>query len=97
MPAEMRKSWALPKGVSNRNGGIKWIRENANSGVVYFADDDNSYDIRLFEEVIISLLLFRLSINTFRILAAEDVHSFKAFSCKNRTYASAKFELFLLF
>ena len=36
-------------------------------------------------------------INTFSILAAEVVHSFKAFSCVDRTYASAKFEFFYFF
>ncbi|KAK3595647.1 hypothetical protein CHS0354_026852, partial [Potamilus streckersoni] len=37
-----------------RNLGIQWIRENVNPrktpGVVYFADDDNSYDVRIFDE-----------------------------------------------
>ena len=40
-----------PKGVSNRNGGLAWVKARARDGVVYFADDDNTYDIRLFEEV----------------------------------------------
>ncbi|KAJ8895302.1 hypothetical protein PR048_000627 [Dryococelus australis] len=40
-----------PRGVSNRNRGLAWIRKNATSGVVYFADDDNTYDIEVFEEV----------------------------------------------
>ncbi|KAK7079168.1 hypothetical protein SK128_021600 [Halocaridina rubra] len=40
-----------PKGVSNRNGGMEWIRQHATEGVLYFADDDNTYDIRLFEEI----------------------------------------------
>ena len=45
-----------PRGVSNRNRGLQWIRANATKGVVYFADDDNTYDIRLFEEVRYPLL-----------------------------------------
>lgn len=46
-----------PKGVSNRNAALKWIYQHVmsegggNSGALYFADDDNTYDIRLFEEV----------------------------------------------
>jgi hypothetical protein len=42
---------AKPRGVANRNLGLKWAIENVDEGVVYFADDDNTYDIRLFEEV----------------------------------------------
>ncbi|XP_021916423.1 uncharacterized protein LOC110828218 isoform X2 [Zootermopsis nevadensis] len=40
-----------PRGVSNRNRGLEWLRDNATDGVFYFADDDNTYDIRLFEEI----------------------------------------------
>ena len=46
----------VPKsaGVLGRNRALFWIRNNVSRsipGVVYFADDDNTYDIRLFEEV----------------------------------------------
>lgn len=48
-------SWLLPKGVLQRNEGLHWLRTNAErlgtSGVVYFADDDNTYDLRLFDEM----------------------------------------------
>ena len=59
-PVEMRRGrnkprWTKSRGVEQRNTGIEWLRENINpnltKGVVYFADDDNTYDIRLFEEV----------------------------------------------
>lgn len=40
-----------PRGVSNRNRGLQWLRANATKGVFYFADDDNTYDIALFDEV----------------------------------------------
>lgn len=43
------------KGSNQRNAGIRWLRENLKQGkhrgVVYFADDDNTYDPRIFEEV----------------------------------------------
>lgn len=49
------KSWSKPRGVLQRNKALEWLRENQNqidlNGVVYFADDDNTYDIRLFEEI----------------------------------------------
>lgn len=47
-----KKKGPKPRGVSNRNKGLKWIRENAKNGVFYFADDDNTYDLALFEEVL---------------------------------------------
>jgi hypothetical protein len=51
--------WALkadPKshcrGISQRNAALRWVLEHADDDdVVYFADDDNSYDPRVFEEV----------------------------------------------
>lgn len=52
MPDEYRKSKkAKPRGVSNRNRALLWLRENATDGVFYFADDDNTYDINIFEQV----------------------------------------------
>ncbi len=62
MLCHFRYSANKPRGVANRNAGLKWIRENhcrgplGNAekpcrGVVYFGDDDNTYDLRLFEEI----------------------------------------------
>ena len=58
MPEYWRNQSAIswPKGVANRNKGLHWIYHYTQnigdtSGVLYFADDDNTYDIRLFEEV----------------------------------------------
>ena len=47
-------NWLRNRGVEQRNLGISWLREhrsNETSGVVYFGDDDNTYDLQLFEEV----------------------------------------------
>ncbi|XP_061664223.1 galactosylgalactosylxylosylprotein 3-beta-glucuronosyltransferase 3 [Syngnathoides biaculeatus] len=53
-------SWLKPRGVEQRNEGLRWLREDrgapgdrrgGQSGVVYFADDDNTYSLRLFEEM----------------------------------------------
>lgn len=51
MPAKFRKNKVKPRGVSNRNRGLEWIRANASEGVLYFADDDNTYDLDIFDEV----------------------------------------------
>lgn len=40
-----------PRGVGGRTAAIQWLRENAQEGVVYFADDDNTYDSSIFKQV----------------------------------------------
>lgn len=45
-------NWLKPRGVYQRNIALDWIRKQpSNIGVVYFADDDNTYDLQLFEEM----------------------------------------------
>lgn len=43
------------RGVSNRLKALEYLRESytntSQEGVIYFADDDNAYDIRIFEEI----------------------------------------------
>ncbi|CRK97440.1 CLUMA_CG010829, isoform A [Clunio marinus] len=51
MPSDIPKSGPKPRGVANRNRGLQWLRANATNGVFYFADDDNSYDLELFEQI----------------------------------------------
>jgi len=52
MPDSYRtKKGSKPRGVSNRNKGLQWLRSNAKEGVFYFADDDNTYDIDIFSEM----------------------------------------------
>ena len=53
MPQRFRRSKGpKPRGVAGRNAALRWIVENAeDKGVAYFADDDNAYDLRLFQEV----------------------------------------------
>ncbi|XP_069058876.1 galactosylgalactosylxylosylprotein 3-beta-glucuronosyltransferase 1-like [Pleurodeles waltl] len=45
-----------PRGTLQRNLGLRWLRDNLRTmntqeGVVYFADDDNTYSLELFEEM----------------------------------------------
>ncbi|XP_056100292.1 galactosylgalactosylxylosylprotein 3-beta-glucuronosyltransferase 1 isoform X2 [Rhinichthys klamathensis goyatoka] len=46
----------IPRGTMQRNLALRWLRQNINpssghKGVVYFADDDNTYSLELFEEM----------------------------------------------
>jgi len=51
MPAQYLKHKIKPRGVSSRRAALDWIRKNVYEGVLYFGDDDNTYDFRLFEEI----------------------------------------------
>ncbi|XP_026072196.1 galactosylgalactosylxylosylprotein 3-beta-glucuronosyltransferase 3 [Carassius auratus] len=55
-------SWLKPRGAEQRNEGLRWLREMGaaaegkeaaalEEAVVYFADDDNTYSLQLFEEM----------------------------------------------
>ncbi|GFO27431.1 galactosylgalactosylxylosylprotein 3-beta-glucuronosyltransferase [Plakobranchus ocellatus] len=48
-------NWLKPRGVLQRNAGLEWLRNHKNSpakkGVLYFADDDNTYSLQIFEEM----------------------------------------------
>ncbi|OXU26857.1 hypothetical protein TSAR_016615 [Trichomalopsis sarcophagae] len=47
-------NWKKPRGVEQRNAALRWIRNNLNeshNGVIYFADDDNTYSRFLFKEI----------------------------------------------
>lgn len=61
--------WKKPRGVLQRNLGLQWLRKNVHSskysGVVYFADDDNTYHVDLFEEVIMLFYPFYINISDF--------------------------------
>ena len=79
-----------PKGVSNRNAALKWIYQHVmsegggNSGALYFADDDNTYDIRLFEEVrnvLTCVCLQRSNVLNFRFDTQKEFQCFQWVSC----------------
>ncbi|XP_020386308.1 galactosylgalactosylxylosylprotein 3-beta-glucuronosyltransferase 1 [Rhincodon typus] len=46
----------FPRGTMQRNLALRWLREmfnlnNTQQGIIYFADDDNTYSLELFEEM----------------------------------------------
>lgn len=54
---QQEPNWKKPRGVLQRNKALEWLRNElsydvtTDQGVVYFADDDNSYSLEIFEEV----------------------------------------------
>ena len=54
MPKMYAKEKYKPRGVASRRAGVDWVLKNHpkdQDGVVYFADDDNTYDLSLFDEI----------------------------------------------
>ncbi|KMY89295.1 galactosylgalactosylxylosylprotein 3-beta-glucuronosyltransferase S isoform X2 [Drosophila simulans] len=52
MPSKFRNEKPAPRGVANRRAALQWIRQhNFTNGILYFGDDDNTYDLRLFSEI----------------------------------------------
>jgi hypothetical protein len=50
-PSGSTKIVGKPRGVGGRQAAISWLRKNARDGIVYFADDDNTYDSEIFRQV----------------------------------------------
>ncbi|XP_043929046.1 galactosylgalactosylxylosylprotein 3-beta-glucuronosyltransferase 1-like isoform X2 [Protopterus annectens] len=54
-PKTIRQGSKAPRGTLQRNQGLQWLRQQYNSnsveGVVYFADDDNTYSLEVFDEL----------------------------------------------
>ena len=59
LPWPLYKVWGTVRGVEQRNAGLRWVKEHHqrynSSGVLYFADDDNKFDLRIFSEVSLNL------------------------------------------
>ncbi|XP_062546033.1 galactosylgalactosylxylosylprotein 3-beta-glucuronosyltransferase S isoform X1 [Armigeres subalbatus] len=52
MPDFYRTKKLVPRGVANRRAALTWIRSNnKKTGVLYFGDDDNTFDLKLFSEI----------------------------------------------
>ena len=61
MPQKFKRSKGpRPRGVAARNAAMRWIVDiEEDEGVMYFADDDNAYDLRLFDEVGYHIIAFK--------------------------------------
>ena len=90
MPKKYSTHKKKPRGVANRNAGLEYVRKHAKEGVVYFGDDDNTYDIQIFEEVYCFIRYFQM------ILVARHYNNgFESNSFHNKIQRSKKkFEVF---
>ncbi|CAF1526750.1 unnamed protein product, partial [Adineta steineri] len=53
-PTQNQSTWRRPRGMFQKNIALQWIRSNTNrndDALVYFADDDNTYHWKLFQEI----------------------------------------------
>ena len=49
------RKYGYPRGVAGRRAALQWLLNETSSksrGILYFADDDNTYDLRLFHEIL---------------------------------------------
>lgn len=52
MPDIYRSLTPNPRGVANRRAALNWLRHQKQMfGVLYFGDDDNTFDLKLFSEI----------------------------------------------
>ncbi|CAG0921023.1 unnamed protein product, partial [Notodromas monacha] len=57
MPAYFERFLRKPKGVSGRRAALQWLRhhlkdlDSQRAGILYFGDDDNTFDLKLFSEL----------------------------------------------
>ncbi|CAF3850169.1 unnamed protein product [Rotaria magnacalcarata] len=53
-PTKNQSTWRRPRGMHQKNIALQWVRENTSTNedaLVYFADDDNTYHWKLFQEI----------------------------------------------
>ncbi|XP_049825320.1 galactosylgalactosylxylosylprotein 3-beta-glucuronosyltransferase 2 isoform X2 [Aethina tumida] len=51
---DLEKRWKKHRGIEQRNAGLEWLRNTLTTndkGIVYFMDDDNTYNVKVFEEM----------------------------------------------
>ncbi len=95
-------SWLKPRGAEQRNEGLRWLREMGSAAkgkeaaaleeaVVYFADDDNTYSLQLFEEVRVLLVKCTLPFKSMGL-----VRIFLYIYLKNFSYAAHQGCIYLI-
>lgn len=75
----------IPRGTMQRNLALRWLRETFNinssqAGIVYFADDDNTYSLELFEEV--SAGIFESFLQNSCVVSNVNIYSWWLVQCQ---------------
>ena len=78
--------WRKCRGAEQRNHGIDWLKKSAAKGllestgksdqpegVVYFGDDDNTYDLEVFKEVYYALCITKRARFVRQYITSEDL------------------------
>ena len=82
--------------MASRNAGVQWVLNNEptlSPGVIYFGDDDNTYDFSLLEEIRQTRLVSMFSVgfvgdNDF---SSQIIHNFQVIGFSDPWFAGRKF------
>ena len=85
-----------PNGVSGRNAAVKWILDNEwnlSPGVIYFGDDDNTYDVSLFEEIrwTKKVSMFPVAFTGYNDFSSPVIHKGKVVGFSDHWFQMRKF------
>lgn len=82
-----------PRGVSSRRAGLHWVLNNSWDGVLYFGDDDNTYDTRLFEQIstTTTVSMFPVGLIGYQGVSSPIVKAGKVIGFSDAWFAQRKF------
>ena len=96
MPVRYINEKPKPRGVASRNAGVQWVLNNEptlSPGVIYFGDDDNTYDLSLLEEIRQTRLvsMFPVGFVGDNDFSSQIIHNFQVIGFSDPWFAGRKF------
>ena len=96
MPLRYINEKPKPRGVASRNAGVQWVLNNEptlSPGVIYFGDDDNTYDLSLLEEIRQTRLvsMFPVGFVGDNDFSSPIIHNFQVIGFSDPWFAGRKF------
>ena len=82
-----------PRGVSSRRAGLAWVMDNVEEGVIYFGDDDNTYDTRLFQQIALTraISMFPVGLAQYQGVSSPIVQKGRVVGFSDSWFAQRKF------